>query len=91
MHGYFTVSQNHLTHQQRSLTGNVFLDHDQNIRLGDFGLATKHREKHGREGNKQSDVDNIYDEIEDISRLIGDPMVPSRGTSTISAEESMTG
>lgn len=73
---------------------NIFLDSEGNIRLGDFGLATRHRveatasleaDEHDSEYNK------VYDAIEDISGLLGGSKHTESQTSGLSAGESMTG
>lgn len=70
---------------------NVFLDAEGNIRLGDFGLATRHRVNAAKDSEIEEDESEaviMYDAIEDISGLLGG----SRHTETQdSAAESMTG
>ena len=73
--------------------GNVFLDSEGNIRLGDFGLATRHRVNAAGEleiEDEGSEAGAVYGAIEDISGLLGG----SRHTETqdsLSAGESLTG
>lgn len=67
---------------------NIFLDSERNVKLGDFGLATRNR-----------DVDDVaeetsrYDAIDDIRPLLGDPALSvSRVSIDMSTDgESMTG
>lgn len=52
--------------------GNIFLDSEGNVRLGDFGLATRRREKASIAVSDESDeVAAIYHAIDDISSLLG--------------------
>ena len=54
--------------------GNLFLDSEGNVRLGDFGLATRRREKPSIAVNDESEeVAAIYEAIDDISELLGSP------------------
>lgn len=77
--------------------GNIFLDSEGNVRLGDFGLATRRREKPNITVNDESEeVAAIYDAIEDISDLLASPpnstTHPSTQQSTHSSiGESLTG
>jgi translation initiation factor 2-alpha kinase 4 len=77
--------------------GNIFLDSEGNVRLGDFGLATRRREKPNITVNDESEeVAAIYDAIEDISDLLASPpnstTYPSTQQSTHSSiGESLTG
>ena len=69
------------------------------MRLGDFGLATKHREKQDSgEDDEDSEASSLYHAIEDISRLMGGsrskPSTEQRelfSPETSNANESMTG
>ena len=74
--------------------GNVFIDQEGNIRLGDFGLATRHRAKDDLDADlseTQGDTGH-YDTIEDISRLLGGSAHYTASIShQSSVQESMTG
>jgi eukaryotic translation initiation factor 2-alpha kinase 4 len=77
--------------------GNIFLDSEGNVRLGDFGLATRHRAPK-REltdvSETQPEPGAVYDAIEDISRLLGGSAYASAHASLShqsSIQESMTG
>ena len=75
--------------------GNIFLDSQRNVKLGDFGLATTHQTKaEVDEKDIQSEAENLYDGIDDIKRLMGEPAVPTTeisGTGASVTHESMTG
>jgi len=75
--------------------GNLFLDSEGNVRLGDFGLATKRRDKPKISVNDESEeVMAIYEAIDDISDLIGSPPNSTTHLSQsiqTSIGESMTG
>lgn len=55
--------------------GNIFLDSEGNVRLGDFGLATTNRAKDEADQDISESTLNeagqVYEAIEDISRLLG--------------------
>jgi serine/threonine protein kinase len=78
--------------------GNIFLDSEGNVRLGDFGLATRHRSS---KRDFETDVSEcqpesgaVYDTIKDISRLMGGSVHASAQASIShqsSIQESMTG
>jgi len=79
--------------------GNIFLDSESNVRLGDFGLATLHSSKRSgdakalEEGDVGSEATMIHDAVEDISGLLGASSLP-RKQSQISrsfSQESLTG
>ena len=72
---------------------NIFLDSEGNIRLGDFGLATRRVEAAGSVEiyEHDSEYNKIYDAIEDISGLLGRSKHTESQTSGLSAGESMTG
>jgi translation initiation factor 2-alpha kinase 4 len=67
---------------------NIFLDSERNVKLGDFGLATRNRnvEEETEEASK-------YDAIDDIRPLLGDPALSvTKGSIDLSTGgESMTG
>lgn len=77
------------------------MDQEGNIRLGDFGLATKHREKGETDPTEQdnySEASSLYNAIEDISRLMSGSRSQRTGGArgvlspeTSNANESMTG
>jgi translation initiation factor 2-alpha kinase 4 len=74
----------------------VFLDAERNIRLGDFGLATRHSSKLGVRSigdDKSSEISTIYNAIEDITTLLGGSLQDSAVSvdSQASAQESLTG
>jgi serine/threonine protein kinase len=70
------------------------LDSEGNVRLGDFGLATRHRSKgslvDGDLSETQEETGPDYDTIEDISRLLGGSAHASLSHQS-SLQESMTG
>jgi len=77
-------------------TGNIFLDSERNVKLGDFGLATKNRDASELkdDGSSVSDASSyVYEAIDDIRPLLGDAAL---SVSRVSVEnsaggESMTG
>eukprot|EP00529_Nitzschia_sp_RCC80_P012399 CAMPEP_0113467500 /NCGR_PEP_ID=MMETSP0014_2-20120614/14845_1 /TAXON_ID=2857 /ORGANISM="Nitzschia sp." /LENGTH=568 /DNA_ID=CAMNT_0000359807 /DNA_START=1 /DNA_END=1704 /DNA_ORIENTATION=+ /assembly_acc=CAM_ASM_000159 len=71
--------------------GNVFLDRQQQIQLGDFGLATKRQEKHEMKITDNEEVETIYNTIESGGALLrNDTAVSGSRTSLISNAESVT-
>jgi eukaryotic translation initiation factor 2-alpha kinase 4 len=73
---------------------NVFIDGEKNVKLGDFGLATRNRDV-GNFSKDETTLDSTvpdYNTIDDIRPLLGDPALsiskPSPETFTA---ESMTG
>jgi serine/threonine protein kinase len=63
--------------------------------LGDFGLATRHRTKPGAEEedeDSRTGIDDVYEAIGDIRRLLGEPALSTTKNSMFSScGESMTG
>ncbi len=50
----------------------IFIDDEENIRLGDFGLATSNRPSSKPYGGvPELEADSLYDAIDDISGLLG--------------------
>jgi translation initiation factor 2-alpha kinase 4 len=74
--------------------GNVFIDGEGNVRLGDFGLATQHQSKQSDpaadEEQSSPEVSAVYSAIDDISGLLGSSLQNS-GLSKTSAQEGLTG
>jgi serine/threonine protein kinase len=73
--------------------GNVFIDAEGNVRLGDFGLATRHRNKPEVEefDFQSNEFGAIYDAIEDISNLLGGSTQSASVADHSETGESMTG
>eukprot|EP00536_Pseudo-nitzschia_multiseries_P005127 jgi/Psemu1/323755/estExt_fgenesh1_pg.C_930022 len=77
--------------------GNIFLDAEGNIRLGDFGLATRrHDTSKGKVENTEEESDEmnvIYDAIEGVSALLGENSILSHSVVSHASGggESMTG
>lgn len=94
LHAFFSRShsQNNISHVPQK-PGNIFVDSEGDIRLGDFGLATRRREKPKITVDEDSaEVSAIYDAIEDISGLLGSaPNSVSRVSHSTTGGESMTG
>ena len=67
---------------------NIFLDSERNVKLGDFGLATRNRDV-----DEVTDDVSRYDAIDDIRPLLGDPAlsVSKVPTDMSTGGESMTG
>jgi len=78
-----------------TLVGNsIFIDDEENIRLGDFGLATSHRPSTKSHGSVPGlEADALYEAIDNISGLIGASSSSSanRGTNTTLSMTSITG
>ena len=72
------------------------MDSEGNVRLGDFGLATKHRasksgfDETDNNSENESDTAGVYGAIDDISRLLGGSAHASLSHQS-SLQESMTG
>jgi serine/threonine protein kinase len=68
---------------------NIFLDSENNVKLGDFGLATRNRDVD--DGTDESSV--RFDAIDDIRPLLGDPALslPRTSVDVSTGGESMTG
>jgi translation initiation factor 2-alpha kinase 4 len=74
--------------------GNIFLDSEGNIRLGDFGLATRRQEKPNLTiSETDAEIHAIYDAIEDVGHLLGEGSAISNSimSHSSSGHESMTG
>jgi serine/threonine protein kinase len=88
--------QHYLLSRKMKKPGNIFLDSEGNIRLGDFGLATRRPETPGFaiEETEAAEAHAIYDDIVDVSRLMG---ASNQTTSKVSqstfgeSKESITG
>ena len=77
------------------MVGNIFLDAERNVKLGDFGLATRNRDvtELKDDGSTSDAGTSVYEAIDDIRPLLGDHAL---STSKVSVEnsaggESMTG
>jgi eukaryotic translation initiation factor 2-alpha kinase 4 len=72
---------------------NIFLDAEYNVKLGDFGLATRNRDIGELRNDDASEAHSAaYDAIDDVRPLLGDPALSvSRVSQDTSAGESMTG
>jgi len=70
-----------------------FLHSDCHIRLGDFGLATRHKSGSTQvEDNHVSELETAYEGMDDIRTLLGEPALATPRQSEASAGgESMTG
>lgn len=80
------------------MIGNIFIDSEGNIRLGDFGLATRNREKTISSDDEEDQMgsETMYNAIEDISHLLGGPshsisQISSNVSGVSSNGDSLTG
>ncbi len=74
--------------------GNIFLDAEGNIRLGDFGLATRRQDKSKLKVEEESDEMNaIYGAIEGVTALLGEDTIFSNSVVSHASGggESLTG
>lgn len=74
----------------------IFIDDEENIRLGDFGLATSNRsaaKSHGNEASNdpESEADALYEAIDDISGLLGPSSSVNASTNNPVSMSSITG
>eukprot|EP00578_Thalassiosira_sp_NH16_P006270 CAMPEP_0181120618 /NCGR_PEP_ID=MMETSP1071-20121207/24259_1 /TAXON_ID=35127 /ORGANISM="Thalassiosira sp., Strain NH16" /LENGTH=1767 /DNA_ID=CAMNT_0023205299 /DNA_START=89 /DNA_END=5389 /DNA_ORIENTATION=+ len=72
---------------------NIFIDDEENIRLGDFGLATNRVELQecGAESGPESEADTLYEAIDNISGLLGTNSSANPSTNTLVSMSSITG
>ena len=75
--------------------GNIFLDAEGNIRLGDFGLATRRQDKSKLKiaEEESEEMNIIYDAIEGVSALLGEDKILSHSVVSHASGggESLTG